>query len=111
MDEYARLAALGRLYLLHKEAGVLGTISRLPMHAARIVGGASKGGAKAAYRAAGGGVKGGLAYGAVRASPYVAGAGALTYAGAPYMKAKHREFQARQYATRPYYDPRTQRFI
>lgn len=111
MDEYARVAALGQLYLMHKEAGVLGAVSRLPVHVARILRGATRGAAQAAYRTAGGGAKGALAYGATRAAPTVIGGGALLYAGAPYLKAKHREFQARQYATRPYYDPNTQRFI
>jgi hypothetical protein len=119
MNEFERLAELGRLYLLHKEAskakavgGVLGAIGRLPGHVARVVDAGAKGAGQAASRAAGGGARGAAVGGLVRVSPYLIGAGALHHAGAGrYMKGKYDQFKARQYATRNYYDPYTQRFI
>lgn len=118
MDDYERLALLSRLYQLHKEAGKEGAVGRLakglvrlPQHVLRVVDAGAKGAGQAAYRAAGGGVKGRAIQSLVRTSPYLAAGGVVAAGPASrYMGSKVDEFKARQYATRPYYDPRTQRF-
>ena len=119
MDDYERLAQLSQLYLLHKQAGKEGTVGkvvkglvRLPQHVLRVVDAGAKGAGQAAYRSAGGGAKGRAIQSLVRTSPYLAAGGLVAAKPAHrYMKGKVDEFKARQYATRPYYDPRTQRFV
>jgi hypothetical protein len=115
MDEYARVALAGQLYRMHKEAGageVIGAIGRLPRNILRVVDAGAKGAGRAAYTAAGKGLKGRAAQAVVRTSPYtVGGALALDAGAGEYIRSKTREFGARQYATQPYYDPQTQRFI
>lgn len=118
MDEYERLAHIGRLYQLHKEAKADAVIragkalAALPKNILKVIDSGAVAAGRQASRLAGGGVRGAGLGTLVRTSPYLAAGGAAMYAGpGEYMKGKYRQFKARQYATQPYYDPRTQRFV
>lgn len=112
MDEYDRIAALGELYRLHKEAKVLKSLAKLPGNILKVIDAGAVGAGKETSKLLGGGVRGAAGGTIVRMAPYLAAGGAAMHAGAgEYMKGKLDEFRARQYATRPYYDPQTQRFI
>ena len=111
MNDYARIALLGRLYRLYKEAGYVDKVLAIPGGAAKIIGAASGAAGKETAKQLGGGLLGKGVGSVVKAAPVIAGVAALQQAGAGrYMKGKLDEFKARQYETQPYYDPETQRF-